>query len=297
MSLSKKTGKVAWGLINPCEGSETLCFPSLTHLCRCTVLGALLRLGSAWECSRHKGWSRGAEHRAQPRSRNSAAPAKQLSPRLPCSSPPSSPPHSCGIQGESLGGTRSKEQGRSGVPPPQRREKQPCVPDCVVTEQRKGTWRCPRVRPYPLDLFFSSWRPSVSRCLGREFRDLLSGLAYLLTWHRRGACGRQSGSDSTPFFFFFLVLISVVPILTQPLTSFPHKYREQGADPFLGTGSDCEDIFPSPFPTLAEVAWGDCHLVSLFPSRAASQASGESNASGQALGVVLGPGTSLQVPQ
>lgn len=59
VSLSKKTGKVARGLINPCEGSETLCLPSLTHLCRCTVLGAVLRMGSSWECSRHKGWGRG----------------------------------------------------------------------------------------------------------------------------------------------------------------------------------------------------------------------------------------------
>lgn len=180
MSLSKKTGKVARGLINPCEGSETLCLPSLTHLCRCTVLGAVLRMGSSWECSRHKGWGGGAEHRAQPRSRSSAAPAKQLSPRFPCSSPPSSPPHSCGIQGESLGGNafkgaRQERPGKAALCA--------CLADCVVTEQRKGTWRCPRVRSYPLDLFFSSWRPSVSRCLGREFRDLLSGLAYLLTWH------------------------------------------------------------------------------------------------------------------
>lgn len=78
------------------------------------------------------------------------------------------------------------------------------------------------MRSYPLDLFFSSWRPSVSHCLGREFRDLLSGLTYLLTWHERGACGRQSGSYPTPFFSPFLVfLMSVVSILAKPLAFIP----------------------------------------------------------------------------
>lgn len=82
-----------------------------------------------------------------------------------------------------------RKQGMRGAPPPQSdREKQPAgswctsLAACLVTKGRKGTWRCPRVRSYPLDLFFFSWRPSVSHCLGREFRDLLSGLTYLLTW-------------------------------------------------------------------------------------------------------------------
>lgn len=80
-----------------------------------------------------------------------------------------------------------------------------CIPRprctaCVVSEEREGAWRCPRVRACPLDLFFSFWRPSVSWFLCREFRDLLSGLTYLLTWHKLNACGRQPGSYA-PFFF------------------------------------------------------------------------------------------------
>lgn len=104
-----------------------------------------------------------------------------------------------------------RKQGENGAPPPRSDgEKQlagswcASLAACVVSEERKGTWRCPRVRSCPLDLFFSSWRPSVSHCLGKEFRDLLSGLTYLLTWHKQGACGRQPGSYPTPFFSPFL---------------------------------------------------------------------------------------------
>lgn len=95
---------------------------------------------------------------------------------------------------------------------------------CVVREEGKGTWRCPRVRSCPLDLFFSSWRPSVSHCLGRECRDLLSGVTYLLTWQKRGACVRHPGSYPTPFFSSFLsFLISVVSILIKPLPFYPFQ--------------------------------------------------------------------------
>lgn len=113
---------------------------------------------------------------------SSAAPAEELSPRLPCSSPPHSL-HSWGIPAISAG-ICSKETGQE--PHPSCASGWLCcasLAECVVSQQSKGTWRCPRVRSYPLDLFFSSWRPSVSHCLGREFRDLLSGLTYLLTWH------------------------------------------------------------------------------------------------------------------
>lgn len=151
-----------------------------------------------------------------------------------------------------------------------------CIPRprctaCVVSEEREGAWRCPRVRSCPLDLFFSFWRPSVSWFLCREFRDLLSGLTYLLTWHKLNACGRQPGSYA-PFFSFFS------PFLTSWLVWFLSSFKgclfsfakigNGLVGPYLGAGSDQSTYhgvaFPPPCPTTAHGMGSDCHLLSLL---------------------------------